>query len=74
MDSLIPMPLLLLLSLMISSIVVWPFGLVECLHDRADARCRHGTRRQWLLLIFLMGALGSALYFLLGRPERVNTN
>jgi Phospholipase_D-nuclease N-terminal len=64
------LPALLLLAVVIGSLVVWVWALVDALRVRDDALYRTGTKTMWVLFIALTHALGAVIYVLVGRPRR----
>jgi Phospholipase_D-nuclease N-terminal len=64
------LPALLLLAVVIGSLVVWVWALVDALRVRDDALYRTGTKTMWVLFIALTHALGPVIYVLVGRPRR----
>ena len=64
------LPALLLLAVLIGSLIVWVWALVDAVRVRDDAQYRTGTKTMWVLLIALTHAIGAVIYVLVGRPRR----
>ena len=67
--SLLALPFLLILGLMIGSMVVWIWALVDCIQVPDDTMYRSGTKLIWVLVIVFATLIGAIVYLAIGRPD-----
>jgi hypothetical protein len=67
--SLLALPFLLILGLMIGSMVVWIWALVDCIQVPDDTMYRSGTKLIWVLVIVFATLIGAIVYLAVGRPD-----
>jgi type VI protein secretion system component VasK len=61
---------LFILALVIGSLALWVWALVDCIQVPADAFFRNGNKVLWAILIGVLGLPAAVIYFLIGRPDK----
>ena len=60
---------ILILSILLATIGVWIWSLVDAIRVPDDSAYRAGSKVVWVVVIALTGLIGSAVYWVVGRPR-----
>jgi hypothetical protein len=61
---------LLMLLVVVGSLVVWIWALVDCIRVPDDRYYRAGTKLVWVLVIIFLQLIGAIVYLAVGRPDK----
>ena len=60
---------ILILSILLATIGVWIWSLVDAIRVPDDSSYRAGSKVTWVVVIAVTGLIGSVVYWVVGRPR-----
>ncbi len=60
---------ILILSILLATIGVWIWSLVDAIRVPDDSSFRAGSKVIWVVVIAVAGLIGSVVYWVVGRPR-----